>query len=137
MLGAGRGPQGSLFTTFCFSVASTFAKMGLLTFSGGSRGHVWPRARRGEAVCGQPQRPAGAPHLGGGRGGDSDSQLPTPGATAHRPQPPRRMGRRVMDQHEEQLPRARHRPRLHPEARDVSNPGSMQGCPHASGTGSS
>lgn len=135
MLGAGRGPQGSLFTTFCFSVASTFAKMGLLTFSGGSRGLVWPRARRVEAVCGQPQRLAGvAPP---GRQPGWRLRLPTPGATAHRPQPPRRMGRRVMDQHEEQLPRARHRPRLHTEARDDSNPGSMQGFPHASGTGSS
>lgn len=33
----GEGPPGSLFTPFCFSAASTFAKTGLLTFTGEAR----------------------------------------------------------------------------------------------------
>lgn len=46
--GLGRGPLGTLFTPLCFSAASTFAKTGLLTFSGvegEARGLLWPAAR--------------------------------------------------------------------------------------------
>jgi hypothetical protein len=52
----GTGGWGSLFTSFCFSVASTFAKMGLLTFRGGKHElcvAVLGRQRR--RTCGQPQ----------------------------------------------------------------------------------
>lgn len=79
--GVGRGPQGTLFTTFCFSVVSTFAKMGLLTFGGGSMGCVWPRAGRVGAACGQPQRAGGwAPP--GRRLGSGSEHRARPGARA-------------------------------------------------------
>lgn len=66
----GRGAPGSLLTAFCFSVASSFAKTGLLTFGGGVGGGA-------RAVCGP--EPAGGggvraaaaaagwANLGGGR----------------------------------------------------------------------
>lgn len=79
----------TLFTHFCFSVASTFAKTGLLTFGGlgrgGSLGRVWPGAWQAEV-------PPGAATRAGGWARPGRRRAPAPrtervcGGSASRPQ---------------------------------------------------
>lgn len=83
------GGAGTLFTHFCFSVASTFAKTGLLTFGGlgrgGSLGRVWPGAWQAEV-------PPGAATRAGGWARPGRRRAPAPrtervcGGSASRPQ---------------------------------------------------
>lgn len=86
----GEAAPGTVFTPFCFSVASAFAKMGLLTF-GGSSGCVWPGARRAKLALGKLQGQAGGPTWeAAGRGSEHRACLwvvcvPAPGLAGRHP----------------------------------------------------
>lgn len=127
----GTGPQETLFTTFCFPVASTFAKMGLLTFGGGSMGCVWP-SWRVELACGQPQ-PAGRGAPPGRRPGRRSWRQSSQAAG---PAEENRLSGKVPPL--TAAPTTTNPgPAWHAAAQDPLNPGSREGCPHVSGTRSS